>query len=559
MTHKIYRAICSVAMVVLLCSLALIMNLLYNYFSKVHMNQMIESAQMAAHGVALSGRDYFDDIELDQGRVTWIAADGAVLFDSEANADHMENHLEREEIREAMATGIGESTRYSQTLTERYIYVAVALNDGSVIRISDTQYSVLTLLLSSMQPILVVTAIGLGLSLYLAWNLSKRIVKPLNEMNLDQPDEKLVYEELAPLVKRLNAQQREISAQRSVLQRKRDEFEAATRHMREGIILLDEKGSILSINDSASRLLNATAYCVGKDILLFNHTYELQDALQRAKSGEHVEMPLNTDKGSYQVNASPILTGEAVTGIVLLIFDISEKEKAEKMRREFTANVSHELKTPLHTIAGYAELLANNAVAAEDIPEFSRQIFSDARRMTALVDDIIRLSHLDEGASDMEREDVDLTQIAREVVDGLQPFAAELGVSLVLTGERALMHGIRQSLNLMIRNLCDNAIKYNKKGGSVNVNIENSQEEILLTVSDTGIGIAPELQDRVFERFYRVDKGRSRAMGGTGLGLSIVKHTAMLHHAQIDLSSIPDEGTTVTIRFPKVVEEAKKS
>ena len=291
MTHRIYRAICTVAIVVLLCSLVLIMNLLYNYFSKVHMNQMIESAQMAAHGVALSGRDYFKDIELDHGRVTWIDADGAVLFDSEANVDHMENHLEREEIREAMTKGIGESTRYSQTLTERYIYVAVAIKDGSVIRISDTQYSVLTLLLSCMQPILIVAAIGLGLSLYLAWNLSKRIVKPLNEMNLDQPDEKLVYEELAPLVKRLNAQQREIAAQRAVLQRKRDEFEAATRHMREGIILLDEKGCILSINDSASRLLNATAYCVGKDILLFDHTYELQDALQRAKSGEHVETP----------------------------------------------------------------------------------------------------------------------------------------------------------------------------------------------------------------------------------------------------------------------------
>ena len=554
MTHRIYKAICTVAVVVFLCSLALIMELLYNYFSAVHLKQMKELAGMTARGVELNGNSFFDDFSFDGCRITWIQSDGEVLFDNEANADHMENHLEREEVREAMTTGEGESSRYSKTLTERYVYVATALDDGSVIRIADTQYSVLTLLLGSMQPILIVLAIGLGLSFYLAWKLSKRIVKPLNEMDLDHPDEKLVYEELAPLVKRLNSQQRQISIQRSDLQRKRDEFEAATSHMSEGIILLDETGSILSINASARRILKATPYCVGKDILLFNNTYELQDILQRARNGEHVEKPFATDAGSYQINVSPIFSGETVTGTVLLIFDITEKEKAEQMRREFTANVSHELKTPLHTIAGYAELLANNAVKPEDIPSFSQQILADARRMSALVDDIIRLSHLDEGSGNMEQEDVNLMQIAREVVDGLQPFAAELDVSLTLTGESALMNGIAQSLNLMIQNLCDNAIKYNRKGGSVNVVIQNNDDEILLTVSDTGIGIAPELQDRVFERFYRVDKGRSREMGGTGLGLSIVKHAAMQHNAQIDLNSRPNEGTTITIRFPKIKE-----
>ena len=561
MTHRIYKAICTVAVVVFLCSLALIMELLYNYFSAVHLKQMKELAGMTARGVELNGNSFFDDFSFDGCRITWIQSDGEVLFDNEANADHMENHLEREEVREAMTTGEGESSRYSKTLTERYVYVATALDDGSVIRIADTQSSVLTLLLGSMQPIFIVIGIGLGLSFYLAWKLSKRIVKPLNEMNLDHPDEKLVYEELAPLVKRLNSQQRQISIQRSDLQRKRDEFEAATSHMSEGIILLDETGSILSINASARRILKATPYCVGKDILLFNNTYELQDILQRARNGEHVEKPFATDAGSYQINVSPIFSGETpifsgetVTGTVLLIFDITEKEKAEQMRREFTANVSHELKTPLHTIAGYAELLANNAVKPEDIPSFSQQILADARRMSALVDDIIRLSHLDEGSGNMEQEDVDLMQIAREVVDGLQPLATELDVSLTLTGENAPIFGIAQSLNLMIQNLCDNAIKYNRKGGSVNVDIQNHDDEILLTVSDTGIGIAPELQDRVFERFYRVDKGRSREMGGTGLGLSIVKHAAMQHNAQIDLNSIPNEGTTITIRFPKIKE-----
>lgn len=551
MTRRIYKAICTVAVVVFICSLALIMELLYNYFSLMHLNQMKELAGVIAHGVEINGNRYFDNIDFDDCRITWIQSDGEVLYDNEANADYMDNHLEREEVREAMATGIGDSTRYSSTLTERYIYVAVSLDDGSVIRIADTQYSVLTLLLSSMQPILIVLVIGLGLSFYLAWNLSKRIVKPLNEMNLDHPDEKLVYEELAPLVKRLNAQQRQISMQRSDLQRKRDEFEAATGHMSEGIILLDETGSILSINTSARKIMGATPYCVGKDILLINNTYDLQDILQHVRNGEHVEKPFSTDMGSYQINASPIFTEDKVTGTVLLLFDISEKEKAERMRREFTANVSHELKTPLHTISGYAELLANNAVKPEDIPAFSQQILSDSRRMSALVDDIIRLSHLDEGATDMEWENVDLMQIACEVVDSLQPFASELSVSLTLTGESTPMNGIRQSLSLMIHNLCDNAIKYNKKGGSVNVNIEHNDKEVLLTVSDTGIGIKPEFQERIFERFYRVDKSRSRAMGGTGLGLSIVKHIAIQHNAQINLNSIPNEGTTITIRFPK--------
>ena len=556
MTRRIFRAICSVAIVVFLCSLALIMELLYNYFSTVHMNQMMNLAHMTAHGVEQSGREYFNNFSSDKCRITWIRADGTVIFDSEANADRMENHLAREEVRRAMTTGIGESVRYSKTLTKRYLYVAVALKDKSVIRISDAQRSILSLLLGSMQPIMFVVTIALGASLYLAWSLSKQIVKPLNEMDLDHPDEKLVYEELAPLVKRLNAQQRQISIQRSDLKRKQDEFEAATGHMSEGIILLDEKGTILTINASARRILNTTSYCVGKDILLFNSAYDLQDVLQRTGNGKHVEKTIIADKGSYQINASPIFTGDKVTGAVLLIFDTTEKEKAERIRREFTANVSHELKTPLHTISGYAELLANNAVKAEDIPVFSFQILSDARRLSALVDDIIRLSHIDEGAKDVEWKNINLMQVANEAVDSLQPFAADLGISLTLTGESAPMKGAAQLLSLMIHNLCDNAIKYNKKGGSVNVNIENQDDEALLTVSDTGIGIEPNLQDRVFERFYRVDKSRSRSMEGTGLGLSIVKHTAMLHNAKIDLCSIPNEGTTVVIRFPKNQQNA---
>lgn len=559
MTIRIFRAICVASLTVFLCSLALIMGLLYDYFSTKHTKQLIELAHSTARGVALNGREYFNDFDPDECRITWIRADGTVLFDSEANADVMGNHLEREEVREAMKTGVGESSRYSETLTKRYIYAAVALDDKSVIRVSDVQYSVFSLLLGSSQLISFVVVIALGASLYLAWSLSNRIVKPLNEMDLGHLDEKLVYEELEPLVKRLNAQQRQISAQRSDLKRKQDEFRAATSCMSEGIVLLDDKGIVLSVNASARRILNDVSLRVGKNLLSLDNADDLQDVLRRARNGEHVEKSLIVDRGSYQINASPIFTGDKIVGTVLLIFDVTEKEKTERIRREFTANVSHELKTPLHTVSGYAELLANNAVKPEDIPAFSQQILSETRRLSALVDDIIRLSHIDEGATDMEWEDVDLMRIAGETVDNLQSFAAELGISLTLSGENASTRGIAQLLSLMVYNLCDNAVKYNKKGGSVNVNIENHDDAVVLTVSDTGVGIAPDLQDRVFERFYRINKGRSRVMGGTGLGLSIVKHTATLHGARIDLRSIPEEGTTVTIRFPRAKTDADKA
>ena len=559
MTIRIFRAICVASLTVFLCSLALIMGLLFNYFSTTHTRQMIELAHSTARGVALNGREYFNGFDSDECRITWIRADGTVLFDSKANADNMENHLEREEVREAMKTGVGESARYSKTLTKRYNYVAVALSDKSVVRISDAQHSVVSLLLGSAQLISFVVAIALAASYYLAWSLSNRIVKPLNEMDIDYPDEKLVYEELEPLVKRLNAQQRQISAQRSDLKRKQDEFEAATSCMSEGIVLLDDKGIVLSVNASARRILNDGSLYVGKSLFSIDNADDLQDVLKRARNGEHVEKSLIVDRGICQINTSPIFTGDKIAGTVLLIFDVTEKEKTERIRREFTANVSHELKTPLHTISGYAELLANNAVKQEDIPAFSQQILSETRRLSALVDDIIRLSHIDEGASDMEWEDVDLMRIAGESVDSLQSFASELGISLTLSGENAPTRGIAQLLSLMVHNLCDNAVKYNKKGGSVNVNIENHDDAVVLTVSDTGVGIAPDLQDRVFERFYRIDKGRSRALGGTGLGLSIVKHTATLHGARIDLRSIPEEGTTVTISFPKVKTDADKA
>ncbi len=550
MTRRIFRSICVVALAVFVGSMALVMDLLYGYFSSEQMRQLRQQAHLVAQGVSDEGMDYFDGLDMDGTRVTWIAGDGEVLYDSEVNAGAMDNHLGREEIQQVLRLGEGESTRYSDTLTERQMYVALPLQDGSIVRVSDAQYTILTLLVSLSQPILIVIALGLALSLWLASRLARRIVQPLNGMKLDPPDETAVYPELAPLMDRLRYQQNQLTIQRAELKRRQREMEAATGSMQEGVILLDENGCVMSLNPAAQRILNVTDYCIGKDFMLFNHSCELQNVLRQAQKGERAQETLTFGGVRYQLNAGPVESDGKRVGTVLTLFDVTEKLKNEQLRREFTANVSHELKTPLHTIAGYAEMLASGMVQSDDVPKFSAQILSDAKRMTALVEDILRLSHLDEGAEDMKREKTDLFELAKQATDGLRPYAEESGVTLTLTGESAPMTGVPQLLSLMIRNLCDNAIKYNRRGGSVNVNIENRRSDVLLSVSDTGVGIPPEEQSRVFERFYRVNKSRSKELGGTGLGLSIVKHAALLHGAKIDLSSVPGEGTCITVSFP---------
>ncbi len=550
MTKRVFRAICLVAAVVLLAAFVLIMGVLYEYFSNNQMNQLTAQAQLAAQGVEKSGADYFSGLDSTGYRITWIAADGAVLYDSDAEAESMENHHEREEVREALEYGSGESMRYSTTLMERQLYAAERLSDGTVIRLSGAQYTVLTLVLGMLQPVAVIAAAALGLSLWLASRLSKRIVKPLNELDPDEPDKIDTYEELKPLTEKLCSQQRQLKAQAEELQRKRDEFEAASGNMTEGLVLLNEQGAVLSINKAAKRLLGISC-CIGRDMPLPSGSAELRELLQKALRGEHGEISVPIGEGSYQIYASPVISNEKIAGAVLLIIDITEKERSEQMRREFTANVSHELKTPLHTISGCAELLANGMVKQEDVPRFSLQIRSEAKRMIALVEDIIKLSHLDEGAEDMRREETDLYSLAKDAVCSLSPEAQEAGVSLELSGESAVITGVPQLLDGIIHNLCDNAIKYNRRGGSVAVTVTDGPDKVRLTVKDTGIGIPPEQQERIFERFYRVDKSHSKEVGGTGLGLSIVKHAAKLHNAAISMHSVPGEGTEIKVDFPK--------
>lgn len=550
MTKRIFRSILLVAAAVLLASFMLITGVLYDYFSNNQMEQLRAQTALAAQGVEKSGEGYFAGLGSHGTRLTWIAADGTVLYDSSANAAGMENHADREEVSSALKTGTGESTRYSTTLMERQLYCAQRLNDGSVVRLSCEQYTPLMLVLGMLQPVIVIAAAALAVSGVLASGLSKRIVRPLNELRLDEPDKIETYPELAPLTDKLRSQQNQLRAQEKELRQRRDEFDAATENMIEGLVLLNERGTILSINKSATKLLDISRYCVGKDILLLNNSRQMQELLGRVRSGEHCEMPVEHGGVSYTVYASPVVSGERVAGTVLLVLDMTEKEKAEKLRREFSANVSHELKTPLHTISGCAELLANGMVKPDDIPRFAAQIQSESKRMITLIEDIIKLSHLDEGAGDMQRCDADLAAIARATVENLQPAAKAADVALSVNACPAVIkNGIPQLLEAIVYNLCENAIKYNRPGGFVKVGVEKNADGTVLTVEDNGIGIPAEQQERIFERFYRVDKSHSKAVGGTGLGLSIVKHAAALHNAKISMHSAPDEGTSISVVF----------
>ncbi|MDD6824704.1 MAG: ATP-binding protein [Oscillospiraceae bacterium] len=550
MKKSIFRSICLVAIGVFLTSLILIMGVLYRYFSAVQLESLKKQTELAAIAVENEGISYFENIETKEFRITLINPDGKVLFDTQSSADDMENHLNRAEIRDAIRNGYGESMRYSSTLLERLIYTAQKLPDGSVIRLSETHYSVLSLVLMMTQPILITAVVAVVLSLILASRLSGKIVKPLNELNLDHPEAKGCYEEISPLINRINSQQKQLKIQSAELRQKKEEFNAATRNMKEGIVLLNESGIILSINNSASEILSVSSFCVGKDILLVNNSIELQELLQHAKNGSHSDILMNIRGMEYQINASPVVSDNNVSGIALIIFDITEKEKAEQMRREFSANVSHELKTPLHSISGYAELMKNGMVKDEDIKGFSYRIYSEAQRMIALIDDIIKLSRLDEANSYMNEEETDLYKIAEDTIRILKPVAEAKEIKITLTGKKSVLKGYPQLLSGIIYNLCDNAIKYNRKNGSVDVEIKQNGGNIILSVADNGIGIPEEHQERIFERFYRVDKSHSKEVGGTGLGLSIVKHAAKLHKAEISLTSIPDGGTTVTVSFP---------
>ena len=549
MTGRIFRSTLAASLTVLLASLLVITGCLYSYFGTVQERQLREELSFAAAAVEADGDDYLARLRSTASRLTWVAADGTVLYDTQADAAAMENHAGRQEIREALTGGSGSSVRYSSTLTEKTVYQAMRLTDGSVLRISGSQKTAWMLVLGMLHAVIVVVLLALGLSALLAGQAARRVVEPLNRLDLEYPLDNNVYEELSPLLTRIHAQRREIDRQTRDLKQRQDEFNQITDSMREGLVLLNGSNAILSINPAARAIFHADADCIGRDFLTVERHTDLSAAIRSAVESGHSQLRAERSGRIYQFDLSRIDSGGDALGIVLLAFDVTEQAEAERMRREFTANVSHELKTPLQSIIGSAELLETGLAKPEDRPRFLSRIHQEAERLVTLINDIIRLSQLDEGA-EMPMETVDLLAVAGEVRRDLTDAAAARKITVTVDGGGAVVTGVRRLLYEMLFNLCDNAIRYNRDGGSVAVTVTAEGDHAVLAVRDTGVGIAPEHQSRVFERFYRVDKSHSKASGGTGLGLSIVKHAVAYHHGTIALESRLGEGTEIRVTLP---------
>lgn len=547
MTGKIFRSIIAAAGGVLLACCIILFGCLYEYFGNVQTDQLWAELELAAAGVEAAGMDYLNTLDKDSNRLTWIAADGAVLYDAQANQREMENHAGREEVQEALQSGSGTSARYSNTLLEKTVYCARRLSDGSVLRISVSRATMAVLAFGMLQPICAVVLIALILALFLANRLAQRIVEPLNRLDLDHPLENHTYDEIAPLLTRISQQRNQIDRQLHELQQKKDEFAQITSSMNEGLVLLDHNDCLLSINPAASRLFHTDARAIGQDFLTVERTPELSDALDSAIRSGHSEITLRREGRTYQIDISRILSEGATIGVVLLAFDVTEKIDAERSRREFTANVSHELKTPLTTVLCSSELLQAGMVKSEDVPRFATHIHNEAARLLTLIEDIIRLSQLDEGV-ELPKETIDLAEVAGQAVEQLREKAEQAQVSLHLEAVACPLPGVPRLFQEIVCNLIDNAIKYNVTGGEVRIRVTGDG---CLTVADTGIGIPADQQQRVFERFYRVDKSHSKQIGGTGLGLSIVKHAAAYLGAKIELESQPGKGTRISLRFPQ--------
>ena len=531
--------------------------LLYEYFSSRYADELKNESVYAVQALddfQGSNEDYFNGIKgrlKNNTRITWISSDGTVLYDSAADAAAMENHKERAEVKSALENGSGESSRYSSTLAEKTVYYAVKLNNGTVLRLSSTHYSMLTLLFSVLQPIFLIAIAILALSAFFAYRVSKKLVKPFDEIDLEHPDEADTYEELTPLLRRISQQNAQIAEQMENLKRSQQEFKTITENMQEGLVIVDQKTEVVFYNSSALRLLKADKLKTGDSVLALNRSEHFRESVAQAIAGAHDEREMDFEGRRYQLMSNPVYEGAKVVGAVMVILDVTEKEERETLRREFTANVSHELKTPLTSISGFAEIIKNGIASQEDVPHFAENIYNEAQRLITLVGDIIKLSQLDENTGIETMTNVDLANIAENCVSRLSPQAEKKNISVTLQTEKAFVTGIPQILDEMVYNLIDNAVKYNKDGGKIWVTLAAGEKTVSLTVKDTGVGIPAEDRERVFERFYRVDKSRSKQIGGTGLGLSIVKHGAKLHKAEIELKSETGVGTEITLRFPK--------
>lgn len=556
MNKKIFRSSLLTVCLVLAATIALIMGLLFHFFEKQIQKELANEAGFLAHALENEGAGYFDSFDnknnklAGNNRITWIDENGTVLFDSRADVSELDNHADRDEIKTAMKEGKGMSTRYSKTLTEKTVNYAIRLSDGSILRVSTEQYTVVTILMGMLQPILFIMFVALILTLVLSARVSKAIIEPINKLDLEVPENNETYEELTPLLRKIADQKETIGEQLADARKKQKEFNLITENMSEGFLVIDADANLLTYNSAALNLLEITPPA-DRSVLLFCRAKEFRGVISDVLSGIKAENTMVREERSYSLIANPVFEKESVIGAVVVILDITEREKRDALRREFTANVSHELKTPLTSISGFAELMKAGDVLENDVTDFSKSIYDEAQRLITLVNDIIKISELDGQSIPYEKETVDLYELSKEVIGRLEKEADKKNITFHLIGGRAEIIGVHKILEEMLYNLCDNAIKYNKENGTVDVLVNQTGDGVNVIVRDTGIGIPISHQDRVFERFYRVDKSHSKKVGGTGLGLAIVKHGALYHHAKLSLESTVDVGTVVTIAFSK--------
>ena len=555
MTKKIFKSIMFVCALVLAVGLAAVMGILYSNFDGQMRKELSKEAAYLAYGVEQQGVDYLKNIKDKSARITYIDQDGTVLFDNEADVSEMKNHSDRTEFQKAEKYGAGESSRYSDTLSEKTIYYALRLKDGTVLRVSGTQDSVLALVENLIFPLCGLLCLMLILSGIMASAISKRIVKPINELDLESPEENRIYEELSPLLSKIHRQNREIQNQLELAKQQQEEFALITENMQEGLIVIDKYTMILSANSSAWNLFHMDRGCQGESVYCLDREEEFRHAIEQVLSGEHTELVLKLNGSDIQLIANPVIRDKKTEGAVVLLVNVTEKLERESLRREFSANVSHELKTPLTSISGFAEIMQGGLVKNEDIPKFAGRIYKESQRLLQLVEDVIQISQLDEEKTSYVWEPVDVYQVCKNAFESLKEKAKRLNVHLYICGERMKMEAVRTLLEEAVYNVCDNAIKYNRNEGSVSVFLTQTAQEIQIVVKDTGVGIPKEDQDRVFERFYRVDKSHSKEIGGTGLGLSIVKHAVGALKGSVMLRSEEGNGTEICMKFPKVHKE----
>ena len=551
MKKRIFRSIMLVSVTCVIAGLAFLMGILYHFFGNQLEKELKAEASYLAVAVEKEGEAAFESLPLEAARVTLIDSDGTVLFDNKADAKSMENHGERKEVKAAMETGTGKSVRQSDTLMEKTVYYAKKLSNGQILRVSSNQYTVAAILKELFLPLIYVVLLMAVMGAVFASRLTKRIVEPLNEVDFDHPEQAETYEEIAPLLTKINKQQKTIGKQIADARRQQEEFSIITENMSEGLLVIDNQTDLLSCNSSARNLLAASGMQKQQSVFSLNRSEPFRQAVDAVLAGKHGETILRVGDNYCQVTGNPVFSDGAVTGGVLLLVDITEKIQRENLRREFTANVSHELKTPLTSISGFAEIIQDGFVKPQDVKIFRGKIFDEAQRLITLVGDVIKISQLDEGCLPYQKEDVDVYVLAKNILERFKEPAEKKGISLYLEGEHAVLSTVEPILDEVLANLCDNAVKYNRTDGNVTVTVLNGKHAVSISVADTGLGISQGEKTRIFERFYRVDKSHSKEVGGTGLGLSIVKHGAAFLGAKLELESTLKKGSTFRLIWEK--------